>query len=280
MKKNNFLKTNLTAIKYFKNNCIVKYKIMKNKKLNGQKVSLIDFFIEIGILKENKTKDNKKSMPNKKNNTPSKVNTKEERIVKNKVQNKKIISNLISVLSFIIVSCLISCVFFEESDTVNYLKLTAENETKILNILKSPKTTISVRNTYNNKTDSVDYFFLVVDNLDSYSYKIKLNDATTDLKKELFQNNLKNTTNINTLQNINVNTVVPFENTYLINNKYNINKSLVDKNTLNKIENNIKIDSITNYNNLKYLTISIMTIIISLLLNIIYFNIKKVISKK
>lgn len=278
--KSDFFKNKLTDIKHFKNNCIVKYKMIKNKKTNGQKVSLIDFFIEIGILKKKKINNNKNQI-----NSSFTINSKkeEEKINTKKLslkKLKKLIINTSSVFGFILVSFLISCIFFEESNTINYLKLTNENETKILNTLKSPKTNICIKNTYNKKTDTVDYYFLVVDNLDSYSYKIKLNDTYQDLHNELFQGNLKNTKNIQSLNKITINTVVSYENLYLINNKYNIDKSLINNNTLNKIENQIKANSITKYNNIRNLTVSITTIILTLLFNFFYFNIKKVISKK
>lgn len=280
MIKNNFLKDKIINLKYFKNNCVVKYKIIQKKRFNGEKVSLIDFLVEMGFIKKKEIKkETKKSNINKPNDDTKKYDIKEEK-VKNKIINRKIIYNTASIAGFILISFLTGIIFFEKSNDIRYLKLTEENEIKISNILKSPKTSTYIKNTYNEKSENIEYFFLVVDNLDSYSYKIRLNDTSEDLRKELLQNNLKNTTTTNSLEKINATTIIPFEDSYLINNKYNIDKSLLNDSTLDKIENNIKMESINNYNHFKNLTITSITVVLSILLNIIYFSTKKIISKK
>lgn len=280
MIKNNFLKDKIINLKYFKNNCVVKYKIIQKKRFNGEKVSLIDFLVEMGFIKKKEIKkETKKSNINKPNDDTKKYDIKEEK-VKNKIINRKIMYNTASIAGFILISFLTGIIFFEKSNDIRYLKLTEENEIKILNILKSPKTSTYIKNTYNEKSENIEYFFLVVDNLDSYSYKIRLNDTSEDLRKELLQNNLKNTTTTNSLEKINATTIIPFEDSYLINNKYNIDKSLLNDSTLDKIENNIKMESINNYNHFKNLTITSITVVLSILLNIIYFSTKKIISKK
>lgn len=280
MIKNNFLKDKIINLKYFKNNCVVKYKIIQKKRFNGEKVSLIDFLVEMGFIKKKEIKkETKKSNINKPNDDTKKYDIKEEK-VKNKIINRKIMYNTASIAGFILISFLTGIIFFEKSNDIRYLKLTEENEIKISNILKSPKTSTYIKNTYNEKSENIEYFFLVVDNLDSYSYKIRLNDTSEDLRKELLQNNLKNTTTTNSLEKINATTIIPFEDSYLINNKYNIDKSLLNDSTLDKIENNIKMESINNYNHFKNLTITSITVVLSILLNIIYFSTKKIISKK
>lgn len=280
MIKNNFLKDKIINLKYFKNNCVVKYKIIQKKRFNGEKVSLIDFLVEMGFIKKKEIKkETKKSNINKLNDDTKKYDIKEEK-VKNKIINRKIMYNTASIAGFILISFLTGIIFFEKSNDIRYLKLTEENEIKISNILKSPKTSTYIKNTYNEKSENIEYFFLVVDNLDSYSYKIRLNDTSEDLRKELLQNNLKNTTTTNSLEKINATTIIPFEDSYLINNKYNIDKSLLNDSTLDKIENNIKMESINNYNHFKNLTITSITVVLSILLNIIYFSTKKIISKK
>ena len=265
MIKNNFLKDKIINLKYFKNNCVVKYKIIQKKRFNGEKVSLIDFLVEMGFIKKKEIKkETKKSNINKLNDDTKKYDIKEEK-VKNKIINRKIMYNTASITGFILISFLTGIIFFEKSDDIRYLKLTEENEIKISNILKSPKTSTYIKNTYNEKSENIEYFFLVVDNLDSYSYKIRLNDTSEDLRKELLQNNLKNTTTTNSLEKINATTIIPFEDSYLINNKYNIDKSLLNDSTLDKIENNIKMESINNYNHFKNLTITSITVVLSIL---------------
>ena len=49
---NNFLKNKIINLKYFKNNCIVKYKIIQKRRFNGEKVSLIDFLVEMGFIEK------------------------------------------------------------------------------------------------------------------------------------------------------------------------------------------------------------------------------------
>lgn len=278
---NNFFKNTTTNLKYFKNNCVVKYKIIQKRKLNGEKISLVDFLVEIGLIRRKEIKNNLQKPNNKEiNNSLKKNDSKERENLKKKKINKKLFYTTASITGFIIISFLTGALFFERSHDIRYLKITAENETKILNILKSPKTNTYIKNTYREEQQNVEYFFMVVDNLDSYSYKIRLNDTSNDLRKELLQNNFKNTTSINSLDKINVTSIISYEDSYLINNKYNINKSLLNDNTLNKIENNIKNEAIVNYNNFKNSTITSITIILSILLNSVYFITKKVISKK
>lgn len=279
MVKNNFLKNTIINLKYFKNNCVVKYKIIQKRKLNGEKISLIEFFIEMGFLKRKEIKSDSRKSSRDKLNKKIKENEEKEKIINKKI-NKKSIYNTASVVGFIVTSFLMSFLLFQGSNNLGYLNITEENETKILNILKSPKTNTYIKNTYNEKQQDIEYFFLVVDNLDSYSYKIKLNDVSEDLRKELFQNNFKNTKSTDSLKNVNIETIIPFEDNYLINNKYNIEKTNLNFNTLDRIENNIKVESAINYKNFKNTTIASITILLSILLNLIYFSIKKVISKK
>lgn len=279
---NNFFKNKIINLKYFKNNCVVKYKILKKRKLNGEKISLLNFFVEMGFIKKKEIKKNSKKSPvNNLNKSTNEKNLKEkDTSQKSKIITKKSIYTTTSIVGFIIISFLSGVMFFEKGNDIGYLKITEENEIKISNILKSPKTSTYIKNTYNEKQQNVEYFFVVVDNLDSYSYKIKLNDVSNDLKNELLQSNLKNTTPIESLSKINPSTIIPFEDTYLINNKYNIEKTKLDSKLLNKIENNIKTESIAEYNKFKNLTIASITVVLSILSSLLYLSIKKVISKK
>ena len=85
---------------------------------------------------------------------------------------------------------------------------------------------------------------------------------------------------IESLSKINTSTIIPFEDNYLINNKYNIEKTKLDSKLLNKIENNIKTESIAEYNKFKNSTIAFITAVLSILSSLLYLSIKKVISKK
>ena len=280
MIKKNLFKNASINLKYFKNNLIVKYKIIQKRREKGEKISPIDFAIEIGLLKEKSSKSNQKKHNHNAYYIDRNIEDKNELKTNKKALNKNIFNATSSIVGFVMVSFLLGSILFNGSSKITYMKITEENESKILNILKSPKTNTYINKAYNEKKQELEYFFLVEDNLDSYLYKIKFSDVTTDLKKELLQNNYKNTETVESLNKISVKTIIQYEDNYLINNQYNIKKDLVDKSSLIKIQNQIKDKSIVSYYNFKNIVITSITIVLSLILSLVYFSIKKVISRK
>lgn len=285
MIKNSFLKNITINLKYFKNNCVIKYKIVKNKKKKGENITFKDYLIEIGILKKN-SKANKKPIVYYNNsiensNKKTKIN---ENVAEYKeyLINKKTLVTLAISIMIVIISFLSSTLIFNKSNEIKFFNITAENEAKISNVLKSPKTQTYINTVYieeKNKSQ-IKYYFNTIDKLDSYSYKIDFNNISDDLKNELLQNNYKLTKEINSLDKIVPQSIVLHEDYYLINNKYRIAKEFISDKTLNTIEKNIEILKISQYNNTKINNIAFLTIIISVILNLIYFSIKRVISTK
>lgn len=284
MIKNNFFKNVIMQIKYFKNNCIVKYKIIKKRKKNGENLGLKDFLIEIGLINA-KNNDRIQKYPKNKSNVNKRTLERNQKDNKTKdtkhIFNKDTITTVLVSSALIIGSFAISREIFYNTSQIQFYNITQENENRILNILKSPKTraNIEIAN-INNDTKQFEYYFNVVDRLDAYSYKIRLNNISKELKNELLQNNYNNSKEIVSLKDITPKTIVLHNDYYLINNKYKIEEDKVSKSTLENIEKNIKQDNITQFNNHKNFKISTVTLILALILNSFYILIKKVISKK
>lgn len=275
MIKNNILTSTLQKLKYAKNTFFIKCRIIKKKKFNGEKVSLKDLLIEFGIIKKNKLV---------KNGLSSRIIIKDDTEPKKHEpffsKHKKVLINISSSVGLILVSFLFANIISSQSINMNFIKNTEENEAKILNILKSPKTESYIQPFYNQKTNEVDYTILLVDNLDSYSYRLNLRDISIDLKNQVLQHNQNNTKKIESLDKITPTLIVEYDNKYLINNKYNIDKSLVKENDFKEIEKDIKIQLINKSVKVKNSISTYITIILSIVSNMTYFIIKKVISKK
>lgn len=273
-------------IKYLKNNCDIKYKIIKNKKKNGYNVSFKDILLEYGVLKN--TTSNIKKNPNIKNNqtydknidkNKNKINKAKEKYIEYIFNKESVITIGVSLVVTISCFLLASNIFYEKIN-INYYELTSENESKILNTLKSPKTNTDIKAYFNEDKKQIDYYLQVNDRLDSYSYKLNINSLSDTLHDELLNNALKNTVEINSLNEVQPKTIMLYKDKYIINNKYNIDNNLIDNNTLDKINEKILIENLELHKSNKYIYISLICLSLSTLLNSIYFALKKVISKK
>lgn len=275
MIKNNILSKYIQNLKYIKNNFIIKCNVIKKKKKNGEKITILD------ILNEFKFIDSKKYIKNTSHNNSGSLKEKNKKSKSDSnVKLKIMLKNTLIALTLVVVSLGFSFFIFEQADVISFIKITEESENKILNVLKSPKTNVYIKSFYIKDIDDIDYYANVVDNLDSYSYRIKLDDVSDDLKNELLLNNYKNTSSIKTLNDIELSSIIEYNDKYLISNKYNIDKNKIDKHNLEMLNSNIKIQTINSFNNLKALIISSITLILSVVSNILYFYTKKVISKK
>ena len=275
MIKNNIFSKYIQNLKYIKNNFIIKCNVIKKKKKNGEKITILD------ILNEFKFIDSKKYIKNTSHSYSSNLKEKNKKSKSDSnIKLKIMLKNMLTASTLVVVSLGFSFLIFEQTDNISFIKITEESENKILNVLKSPKTNVYIKSFYIKDENDVDYYINVVDNLDYYSYRIKLDDISDELKNELLLNNYKNTSSIKTLNNIESSSIIEYNNKYLVNNKYNIDKDMVDAYTLEKINSNIKTQTINNFNNLKALIISSITLILSIVSNILYFYTKKVISKK
>lgn len=275
MIKNNILSKYIQNLKYIKNNFIIKCNVIKKKKKNGEKITILD------ILNEFKFIDSKKYIKNTSHNNSGSLKEKNKKSKSDSnVKLKIMLKNTLIASTLVVVSLGFSFFIFEQTDVMSFIKITEESENKILNVLKSPKTNVYIKSFYIKDIDDIDYYANVVDNLDSYSYRIKLDDVSDDLKNELLLNNYKNTSSIKTLNDIELSSIIEYNDKYLISNKYNIDKNKIDKHNLEMLNSNIKIQTINSFNNLKALIISSITLILSIVSNILYFYTKKVISKK
>lgn len=269
---NDILNTSKTNLKHLKNTYIVKYKVLQKRKSQGEKINLLTFLQETKVFKQY---NQKKTKTTEKKYFNIKLLKKTKKCI-----NKKLATTIVSILGFVMLSLFSSNLIFKESNNIEYLTLNKENQLLITNILKSPKTTASIETKYNEDKNIVEYYFLIVDNLDSYSYKLNPQNISTTLQKEILNSYSNNTTEISSLKNIEITTIFENNDFYFINNKYKINKTLVSKNDSNKIYETTQKQVITNYNHRKKITISIMTAFLSIISSIFYFSTKKVISKK
>ena len=275
MIKNNIFSKYIKNLKYIKNNFIIKFNVIKNKKKKGEKITILD------ILNEFKFIDSKKHIKNTSRSNSNNLKEKNKKPKsKSNIELTVLLKNTLIASTLIVVSLGFSFSIFEQANDISFMKITEENENKILNILKSPKTNVYIKPFYIEDENDVNYYVNVLDNLDYYSYRIKLDAVSDELKNELLLNNYKNTSNVKTLNNIELNSIVEYNDNYLINNKYNINKNKVDEYSLEKFNSDIKTKTINDFNNLKALIISFTTLILSIISNVLYFYTKKVISKK
>ena len=275
MIRNNIFNKYIQNLKYIKNKFIIKCNVIKKKKKNGEKITFSNILNEFNITYNKKHTKN----TSYNNSSKSKEITKKSKSNANE-QLGITLKNVFTATSLIIVSLGFSFLIFEKSNNISFLKITEESEIKILNTLKSPKTNVYIKPFYIEEEDEVSYYADVVDNLDYYSYKINLDDISDNLKGELLLSNYKDTTTIKSLDNLNASSVIEYENKYLIDNKYNIDKNKLNEYNLGKLNSSVKMEAINSFNNLKMLIISSTTLILSLISNSLYFYAKKVISKK
>lgn len=268
----------ITNLRYLKNTYVIKYKLFQKRKQNGENISLHKSIYNIVNNKLKSTKLFKNIETKSLSFFINKSNIKDKKNINLKIISKKTTTKILGITGFIIFSFCTSNVLFKESIKVNYLSMSKENELTISNILKSPKTNTTIQTKYNEETQNVEYSFMVIDTLDSYYYKIKLDEPSTFLKGELLKNIEQKTVDINSLNKININSIVDYKDLYLINNKYKINKELISSNDIKSIEKNIEEKSSYIHNHTKNITITILTISLFTILNLIYLSSKKVIS--
>lgn len=273
-------------IKYIKNSLIIKYKILKNKKKNGYNVSLSDFLniFKTNNIKTNTTKSRFKSQKkNKVYNKSSKSN--ESNKVKNRpkhnFKHEDILPLICSTALIVSVSYFSSLQAFKISNNISYYNITEENESKIVSMLKSPKTKVFTNKVCIEKDDKieVEYYFDIVDSLDSYLYKIKINDLTEEIKEEILKSSYFNTKNIKDIAQVNAHTIIEYNNSYIINNSYNIDKNIVSNRTIQSMKTSSEQVFINEYLNNKKFYTSITTIILSIISSILLICIKKIIYK-
>lgn len=279
MNKDNIFSRYIKKFKYIKNDFVIKLNVLKKKKRKGEKISFKDILIELKIIDPKKQAKNNSSIGKKSN--PNKKNAKSSKEPKNNInKSKKTLYKLLTSASLIAVSFLFSLIMFHQGSDIKFYRLTEDNESKILNILKSPKTEAYIKSYYDAKNEDVDYFVNIVDNLDSYSYRIKFDSMSDELKNEILLDCYKGTSKIESINDLSATSMIEYKNKLLINNDYNIDISKVNETDLEKMNQNINMYAINNFENSKAIIISSMTASLSLISNLLYFGIKKVISKK
>ena len=279
MNKDNIFSRYIKKLKYIKNDFVIKLNVIKKKRRKGEKVSIKDILIELKLIKPKKhTKANSNIV--KKSNSKNK-NIKNSKEPKNNTdKSKKSLYKVLTSTSLIAVSFLFSLIMFYQGSDIKFYRLTEDNESKILNILKSPKTETYIKSYYDAKNEEVECFVNIVDNLDSYSYRIKFDSMSDELKNEILLDCYKETSQIDSISDLSATSIVEYKNKLLINNNYNIDKGKVSQSDLEKMNESINAYAINNFENSKAIIISSMTASLSLISNLLYFVIKKVISKK
>lgn len=286
MKKDNFIKKIFLDIKYFKNDCIIKYKVAKRDGFKNKKIKTNNNSKHVVDVNNVETRS-KNDSPFAKINI-EKENKSTESIVYNlkNLNIKGIIFGNIGTLTIgiliIVGSFFVSNNLFNIEKQYNFYNITHESENKILNTLKSPKTNVSVE-LYpidNRGVVGVKRYFNVVDNLDSYTYKISFESAGSYLSSELWKSYMSRLKPVNKLKGIEIKNVSKYKNYYIINNRYKIDSSKVDSNKLDQISKEDLQMQIKAFNNYRNIEIALITIFVAIIGNLIFFYIKKVISKK
>lgn len=256
-----------------KNMFITKIKILKQLKNNGNNVNLdtIQRVFNINIINIDKNKTESKSKTNKNINFDTFYDTEEESKEKNKflpktLFNKKklIFSSFLVVLLF--VNFIASILFFNLSYNIEYNELTEQLSAIIYRSLESPQTDICLKSRYDENSNSIVYYYEVIDHLDSYTYYIKNTSLDNELRVKLLTkiaNTSKKLENIKSIDYKTINSISLVGHSYIIDNKYSINEDKITGKDINIITSSIKQNSINKYNNDKrnFMISSYITII-------------------
>lgn len=245
-----------------KNMFITRVKILKQLKSNGNDVNIdtIQKVFNINIINTNSNKDKKNASVNN-DNSKSKKDKKNKSLNNftennNKKKNKtrllssnKLIS-LFCALLVLITNFSISNIIFAfnniEFNTLNEQFISIINRT-----IQSPQTDIYLKSKYDTKTNSIIYFYEIVDNLDSYKYYIKNTSVNDELKLKLLKkifDTSKEIKNINTLNLNTINSISLIGDSYIIDNKYIIKDANISGKDINLIISSIKNNNIKQYN--------------------------------
>lgn len=257
------IKSSIDNINANKNMFITKIKILKQLKANGNDINIdtIQRVFNVNIIDTSSKKEKNNKKTNKHDN---KLNKKEKRYKKNSKDKKEFIFNLLNKLKLIpiayivlilAVNSILSTGLFSINNSIEFNELNEQLVATIHRSIQSPQTEIYLKSKYDKESNSIVYFYEVIDNLDSYVYNIKNTSLDDELRITLLEKIATKTTEIKELKSINLNKVSSISlvgHSYIIDNKYNIDEKNISGKDINLITASIKNNNIAKYNDDKH----------------------------
>lgn len=264
------IKNLLNKAKANRNLFVTKIKILKQLKANGHDINidLIQKVFDINIIKTNPNKS-KKSKFSKNINNNFNIYQEKNKEIKKKISfniNKQLISSSYLVL-VLTANFIISNLLFGFNNNIEFNTLNEQLISTINRTVLSPQTEVLLKSKFDKKTNSIVYFYHIIDNLDSYDYYIKNTSLNDELRVKLLDkmtSECKEIKNIQTINMSNVNSISLFGDSYIIDNKYIIKDTNVSGREINAITSSIKDNNIKKYNDNKnsFIISSSITLII------------------
>lgn len=259
------IKSSIDNINAQKNIFITRIKILKQLKANGNDINIdtIQRVFNVNIIDTSSKKEKNTAKASKRND---KLNKKEKQNKKNiNIKDKKeFVINLFNKLKLIpiayialilVVNSILSTGLFSINNSIEFNELNEQLTATIHRSIQSPQTEIYLKSKYDKESNSIVYFYEIIDNLDSYIYNIKNTSLNDELRITLLEKIAAKTTEIKELKSINLNKVSSISlvgHSYIIDNKYNIDEKNISGKDISLITASIKNNNLTKYNDDKH----------------------------
>lgn len=259
------IKSSIDNINAQKNIFITRIKILKQLKANGNDINIdtIQRVFNVNIIDTSSKKEKNTAKASKRND---KLNKKEKQNKKNiNIKDKKeFVINLFNKLKLIpiayialilVVNSILSTGLFSINNSIEFNELNEQLTATIHRSIQSPQTEIYLKSKYDKESNSIVYFYEIIDNLDSYIYNIKNTSLNDELRITLLEKIAAKTTEIKELKSINLNKVSSISlvgHSYIVDNKYNIDEKNISGKDISLITASIKNNNLTKYNDDKH----------------------------
>lgn len=259
------IKSSIDNINAQKNIFITRIKILKQLKANGNDINIdtIQRVFNVNIIDTSSKKEKNTAKASKRND---KLNKKEKQNKKNiNIKDKKeFVINLFNKLKLIpiayialilVVNSILSTGLFSINNSIEFNELNEQLTATIHRSIQSPQTEIYLKSKYDKESNSIVYFYEIIDNLDSYIYNIKNTSLNDELRIALLEKIAAKTTEIKELKSINLNKVSSISlvgHSYIVDNKYNIDEKNISGKDISLITASIKNNNLTKYNDDKH----------------------------
>lgn len=270
-----------------KNIFITRIKILKQLKKNGNDVNIetIQKVFNINITKTKEKKSEKTNNIDFLNQSNENINNRQKKENVKKIKDIEMINNTKKKLTFcffILLICgfniLASITIFDLNNNIKFNTINEQFIETISRSIKSPQTDVYLKSKFDKNKNSIIYYYEIIDNLDSYTYKIKNTDVDNELRVKLLENiatKSKEIKNIEAIKTTDYNTITLVGDSYIINNTYKINEKNISGKDINIITSSIKNNNIKYYNDRKieFTVASFLTF--TIIESFLYFIIKK-----
>ena len=259
------IKSSIDNINAQKNIFITRIKILKQLKANGNDINIdtIQRVFNVNIIDTSSKKEKNTAKASKRND---KLNKKEKQNKKNiNIKDKKeFVINLFNKLKLIpiayialilVVNSILSTGLFSINNSIEFNELNEQLTATIHRSIQSPQTEIYLKSKYDKESNSIVYFYEIIDNLDSYIYNIKNTSLNDELRIALLEKIAAKTTEIKEWKSINLNEVSSISlvgHSYIVDNKYNIDEKNISGKDISLITASIKNNNLTKYNDDKH----------------------------